>query len=96
MIEIEYPTPPDFRIASDALKHIKPIEEIASEYGVPINPQEFFSFGNLYAKVDHTLEDVRERHPTGQVASALDVRIGLQNNITGKNQLIVPISNASW
>lgn len=55
MIDIQYPTPPDFRIASDALKHIKPIEEIAREHGIPINPQEFFSYGNIYAKVDHTL-----------------------------------------
>lgn len=55
MIEIRYPTPPDFRIASDALKHIRRIEEIAEEYGIPINPQEFFSYGGLYAKVDHTL-----------------------------------------
>ncbi len=55
MIDIKRPTPPDFEIASDALKHIKPVQEIAAEYGLPVNPQEFFSFGDIYAKVDHTL-----------------------------------------
>jgi len=55
MFEVKYPTPPDFRIAADALAHIRPIEEIAGEYGIPINRHDFFPYGHLYAKVDHTV-----------------------------------------
>jgi formate--tetrahydrofolate ligase len=47
--------PPDYVIATDALKKMRPIEEIATAMGLPTDTAHFFSYSGRYAKVSHRL-----------------------------------------
>lgn len=47
--------PPDYVIATDALKKMRPIEEIARGMGLPTDTAHFFSYAGRYAKISHRL-----------------------------------------
>jgi formate--tetrahydrofolate ligase len=47
--------PPDYLIARDALKKMRPIEEIARSMDLPTDPVHFYSYAGRYAKVSHVL-----------------------------------------
>ncbi len=47
--------PPDYVIATQALKSMRPIEEIAGAMGLSTKPADFFSYSGRYAKVSHRL-----------------------------------------
>lgn len=51
---IVHPTPPSYEIAADALAHARPIAEVAANMDLPVDPAEFFLYGNIIAKVDAT------------------------------------------
>jgi len=52
--EIKQPVPPNYQIAADALATARPIAEVAENMELPVDPAEFYSFGNLIAKIDAT------------------------------------------
>ncbi|MBN2080780.1 formate--tetrahydrofolate ligase [bacterium] len=52
--EIKQPVPPNYQIAADALATARPIAEVAQNMELPVDPAEFYSFGNLIAKIDAT------------------------------------------
>ena len=47
--------PPDYVIATEALKKMRPIEEAARALGLPTDPVHFFSYAGRYAKISHRL-----------------------------------------
>jgi len=47
--------PPDYVLATEALKKMRPIEETARGMGLPTEPLHFFSYAGRYAKVSHRL-----------------------------------------
>ena len=49
------PQPPDYVIATEALKRMRPIEEVARGMGLPTDPVHFFSYSGRYAKISHRL-----------------------------------------
>ncbi len=53
-LPILHPTPADYAIAADALSHARPIIDVAADMDLPTDPEEFFAFGRLIAKIDQT------------------------------------------
>jgi formate--tetrahydrofolate ligase len=47
--------PPDYVIATEALKKMRPIEETARALGLPTDPVHFFPYAGRYAKISHRL-----------------------------------------
>ncbi|HEU5179837.1 MAG TPA: formate--tetrahydrofolate ligase [Candidatus Polarisedimenticolia bacterium] len=52
--------PADYVIATQALKKMRPIEEIARAMGLPTGSADFFSYNGRYAKVSHRLAAERQ------------------------------------
>ena len=49
------PQPPDYVIATEAVKKMRPIEEIARGMGLPTDSAHFFAYAGRYAKISHRL-----------------------------------------
>lgn len=67
-LSITQPTPADYAIAADALSYARPVIDVAADMDLPTDPEEFFSFGKLIAKVDQTQAARHLRHrPDGKL-----------------------------
>ncbi len=44
-IRIQRPTPPSYIIAADGFAHARPIEDVATDMGLPTDPGEFYRYG---------------------------------------------------
>jgi formate--tetrahydrofolate ligase len=53
-LTVMHPTPADYAIAAEALSHARPISDVAADMALPTDPEEFFAFGRLIAKIDQT------------------------------------------
>jgi formate--tetrahydrofolate ligase len=51
-IRIQRPTPPSYIIAAHGFAHARPIEDVASDMGLPTDPGELYPYGHIIAKID--------------------------------------------